>query len=122
MTRAHPVRNRYRTCRSAGILPCRRSHTVRRQAAKNPLSLPRDPGFFRVMRILYIGTGAIGLPTLRSLLTDPAHEVCAVICQPDKPVGRRQVLTPPATKVLALEFGVPVYGSILLSHAIRWPS
>ena len=55
------------------------------------------------MRILYIGTGAIGLPTLRSLLTDGAHEVCGLICQPDKPVGRKQVLTPPATKVLALD-------------------
>jgi methionyl-tRNA formyltransferase len=61
------------------------------------------------MRILYIGTGAIGLPALRSLLEDPAHDVCAVICQPDKPVGRKQVLTPPATKVLALEHGVPVH-------------
>lgn len=61
------------------------------------------------MRILYIGTGAIGLPVLRSLLTDPAHEVCGVICQPDKPVGRKQVLTPPPTKVLAEAFGVPVF-------------
>lgn len=61
------------------------------------------------MRILYIGTGAIGLPALRSLLADTAHEVCGVICQPDKPVGRKQVLTPPATKVLALEYGVPVF-------------
>ncbi|HWB01544.1 MAG TPA: methionyl-tRNA formyltransferase [Verrucomicrobiales bacterium] len=61
------------------------------------------------MRILYIGTGEIGLPALRSLLDNPAHEVCAVICQPDKPVGRKQVLTPPATKVLAMEHDVTVY-------------
>lgn len=61
------------------------------------------------MRILYIGTGAIGLPALRSLLADDAHKVCGLICQPDKPVGRKQLLTPPATKVLALEHGVPVF-------------
>ncbi|HEX2746699.1 MAG TPA: methionyl-tRNA formyltransferase [Verrucomicrobiales bacterium] len=66
-------------------------------------------GLVQDMRILYIGTGAIGLPALRSLLENPAHEVCGVICQPDKPVGRKQVLTPPATKVLAMEHGVPVY-------------
>ena len=68
------------------------------------------------MRILYIGTGAIGLPTLRSLLSDGAHEVCAVICQPDKPVGRKQVLTPPATKVLALEYVVPVFQPQRIRH------
>ena len=69
------------------------------------------------MRILYIGTGDIGLPALRSLLDDPAHTVCAVICQPDKPVGRKQILTPPATKVLALERGVPVHQPARIRHA-----
>lgn len=59
------------------------------------------------MRTLYIGTGEIGLPALRALLAE--HEVCGVICQPDKPAGRKLVLTPPATKVLAMEHGVPVF-------------
>ena len=59
------------------------------------------------MRTLYIGTGEIGLPALRALLAE--HEVCGVICQPDKPVGRKLVLTPPTTKVLALKHGVPVF-------------
>jgi methionyl-tRNA formyltransferase len=58
------------------------------------------------MRIVYIGTGDIGLPTLRWLLAH--HEVAAVVAQPDKPVGRKQELTPPLTKVLAQEHGVPV--------------
>lgn len=49
------------------------------------------------------------MPVLRSLLTGGRHEVCGVICQPDKPVGRKQVLTPPATKVLAQSHGVPVF-------------
>ena len=58
------------------------------------------------MRVLFIGTGDIGLPALRWLLRE--HEVVAVIAQPDKPVGRKQELTPPPTKRLALEHGVPV--------------
>lgn len=40
------------------------------------------------MRILFIGTGQIGLPTLRTLVSTPAHEVVGVITQPDKPAGR----------------------------------
>ncbi|MEZ5325178.1 MAG: methionyl-tRNA formyltransferase [Verrucomicrobiales bacterium] len=60
------------------------------------------------MRVIYAGTGDIGLPTLRWLLTDPGIDLLAVICQPDKPVGRKQKLTPPATKQLALEHGIEV--------------
>ena len=89
---------------------------VFRVSLKIPLSLRLGRGFFGAMRIVYIGTGAIGLPTLRSLLTDGTHEVCGVICQPDKPVGRKQVLTPPATKVLALEYGVPVFQPKRIRH------
>lgn len=63
------------------------------------------------MKIAYLGSGEIGLPTLRALLTarsEGRHEVVAVITQPDRPVGRHQVLTPGAIKTLALEAGVPV--------------
>ena len=58
------------------------------------------------MRAIFIGTGDIGLPALKWLLAH--HEVAAVVAQPDKPVGRKQELTAPATKRLALESGVPV--------------
>jgi methionyl-tRNA formyltransferase len=68
------------------------------------------------MRTLFMGTGDIGLPVLRWLLTQSGHEVCAVICQPDKPVGRKQELTPPATKVLALEYSVPVFQPPRIRH------
>ena len=60
------------------------------------------------MRIVFLGTGDIGLPSLEHLLTATSHEVVAVVTQPDKPVGRKQVLTPPAIKVRALAAGVPV--------------
>ena len=54
------------------------------------------------MRILFLGTGDIGLPSLDWLLGTSKHEVVGVITQPDKPVGRKLVLTPPETKVRAL--------------------
>ncbi|MEZ0388925.1 MAG: methionyl-tRNA formyltransferase, partial [Verrucomicrobium sp.] len=60
------------------------------------------------MRIVFLGTGDIGLPSLEHLLTATSHEVVAVVTQPDKPVGRKQVLTPPEVKVRALAAGVPV--------------
>jgi methionyl-tRNA formyltransferase len=60
------------------------------------------------MRLVFLGTGEIGLPVLESLLTSPRHEVLAVVTQPDKPVGRKQVLTAPAVKVRALAAGLPV--------------
>ena len=63
------------------------------------------------MKIAYLGSGEIGLPTLRALLVARAegrHELVAVITQPDRPVGRHQRLTPGAIKTLALEAGVPV--------------
>jgi len=63
-----------------------------------------------------MGTGDIGLPVLRWLLEQSGHEVCGVICQPDKPVGRKQELTPPATKVLALAHGVPVFQPQRIRH------
>lgn len=64
------------------------------------------------MRVVFIGSGDIGLPTLQWLLSqrhaaDPI-ELVGVVAQPDKPVGRKQELTPPATKRLALEHGIAV--------------
>ncbi len=69
------------------------------------------------MRILFTGTGDIGLPVLHSLLQSPRHEVCAVICQPDKPVGRKQILTPPRTKTMALAHGIPVHQPVRIRQA-----
>jgi methionyl-tRNA formyltransferase len=60
------------------------------------------------MRILFIGTGDIGLPSLEWLLAAPKHEVVGVITQPDKPAGRKLVLTPPEVKVRALAAGLTV--------------
>lgn len=43
------------------------------------------------MRTLFFGSGSFGLPTLQALCA--AHEVAAVITQPDKPAGRKRQIT-----------------------------
>ena len=53
------------------------------------------------MRIVFIGTGEIGVPALSALL-ESEHEVVGVVTQPDKPAGRDQrVEAPPIKKALA---------------------
>jgi methionyl-tRNA formyltransferase len=49
------------------------------------------------MRIVFIGTGKIGVPTLQALLKSE-HEVVGVVTQSDKPVGRAQSIEPPPIK------------------------
>jgi len=57
------------------------------------------------MRIVFIGSGEIGVPTLRALL-DSEHEVVAVVTQPDKRVGREQrIESPPIKKEIARSGG-----------------
>lgn len=57
-----------------------------------------------------MGTGDIALPSFKALLgNDQDYEVIGLFTQPDKPVGRKQVLTPPAIKVLAEEHAMPVW-------------
>jgi methionyl-tRNA formyltransferase len=71
------------------------------------------------MRVLFIGTGDIGLPSLEWLLATAKHEVVGVITQPDKPVGRKQVLTPPQIKVRALAAGLTVLQPPKIRQAVE---
>ena len=50
------------------------------------------------MRVLFIGTGEIGVPVLRWLLESDEHELVGVVTQPDKPVGRAQRIEAPPIK------------------------
>ena len=60
------------------------------------------------MKVIFMGTPDFAVPCLNRIL-DAGHEVLGVFTQPDKPRGRKQVLTPPAVKTLALERGLTVY-------------
>lgn len=63
-----------------------------------------------------MGTPDFAVPSLQALI-DAGHEVCAVYTQPDKPQGRKQVLTAPPVKELALRHGIPVYQPQTLKNA-----
>ncbi len=60
------------------------------------------------MRIVFMGTPDYAAVTLQKLI-DEKFDIAAVFAQPDKPVGRKQILTPPATKVVALKNDITVY-------------
>ena len=72
------------------------------------------------LRIVYFGTPEFAVPTLERLLdlgrpggrgghdASAAHEVVALVSQPDRPKGRGHQLAPTPTKALALTRGIPV--------------
>ena len=60
------------------------------------------------MKLIFMGTPDFAVPSLERLLTD-GHTVSLVVTQPDKPVGRKQIMTPPAVKVCAESHGLSVY-------------
>ncbi len=55
-----------------------------------------------------MGTPTFAVPSLLTLI-EAAYELVSVITQPDRPVGRKRVLTPPPVKEIAVEHGIPVY-------------
>lgn len=60
------------------------------------------------MKIVFMGTPEFAVPSLAALI-ETGHEVAAVFTRGDKPVGRKQILTAPPVKSLALEKGIPVF-------------
>ena len=65
------------------------------------------------MKVIFMGTPDFAVCCLQKLI-DEKHDVCAVFSQPDKPVGRKQILTPPPVKSLALENNIPVYQPVTM--------
>ena len=57
------------------------------------------------LRIVFMGTGDIAIPSFLGLVS---NGLIALVTQPDKPVGRKQVLTPPRIKQKAIEYGIEV--------------
>src|SRR5690606_27428302 len=55
-----------------------------------------------------MGTPAFSVPILR-MLVEEGYEVISVVTQPDRPVGRKKILTPTPVKEEALRLGLPVY-------------
>ena len=60
------------------------------------------------MKIAFMGTPDFSVDCLKALV-ESEHEVVGVFCQPDKPVGRKQELTPPDVKVEALKHDLKIF-------------
>lgn len=59
------------------------------------------------MRIVFMGTGDIAIPAFRSLIRHT--DLVGLVTQPDRPVGRHQILTAPPIKNIAREAGITVF-------------
>lgn len=59
------------------------------------------------MKLIFMGTPEFAVPILEML--HEKHQVMLVVTQPDKPVGRKKILTPSPVKVKALKLGIPVF-------------
>lgn len=67
------------------------------------------------MRLVFAGTPAAAVPTLRRLAT--LHEIAAVVTRPDAPLGRKRVLTPSPVAQAAVELGLPIIRTARLDDA-----
>ncbi|MBU2613485.1 methionyl-tRNA formyltransferase [Patescibacteria group bacterium] len=59
--------------------------------------------------ILFLGTSEFAVPSLNALIDDGRFDVIGVVTQPDRPVGRHAVVTPPPVKTLAVARDIPVF-------------
>jgi methionyl-tRNA formyltransferase len=66
------------------------------------------------MKIIFMGTPDYAEQILKTLINTKDIEVVAVYTQPDKPVGRKKILTAPIVKTLASEKGIKVYQPVRL--------
>ncbi|MBR5900191.1 MAG: methionyl-tRNA formyltransferase [Clostridia bacterium] len=61
------------------------------------------------MKIVYLGTPDFSVKPLEAILKAGKDEVVAVVCNKDKPVGRKRILTAPPVKLLAQNYGLKVF-------------
>ena len=61
------------------------------------------------MKVIFMGTPDYAEMILKSLIDSDGIDVVAVYTQPDKPVGRKKIITPPVVKTLACENSIEVY-------------
>jgi len=67
------------------------------------------------MNIVFMGTPDFAVPSLRAL-ADAGYRIAACVTQPDRPKGRKGVLSPPPVKEEALGRGIPVLQPEKLKH------
>lgn len=67
------------------------------------------------MRLVFAGTPAVAVPTLRALADH--HEIVAVVTRPDAPLGRKRVLTPSPVAQAAAQLQLPIIKTARLDAA-----
>ncbi|MBS0949953.1 methionyl-tRNA formyltransferase [Weissella minor] len=60
-------------------------------------------------KIIFMGTPDFSVPILQAIAANDAYEIIGVVTQPDRPVGRKRILTPTPVKAAAVELGLTVY-------------
>ncbi|GBF12187.1 methionyl-tRNA formyltransferase [Tepidibacillus sp. HK-1] len=77
------------------------------------------------MRIVFMGTPDFAVPSLQHLVNE-GYQVVGVVTQPDRPKGRKQIMTPPPVKVLAEQLGIEVFQPVkikeetAIQHVLQW--
>src|SRR3989344_1406562 len=61
------------------------------------------------LKIIFMGTPEFAEVVLEKLSVSETYRPALVMTQPDKPVGRKQILTPPPVKILAERHSIPVW-------------
>ncbi len=72
------------------------------------------------LKIVFMGTPDFAVSSLERLIAE-GHEVVAVFTQPNKPKGRKHVMTPPPVKECALLHHIPVYQPETLKNGEAMP-
>ncbi len=70
--------------------------------------------YFRKPNFVFFGTPEFAAIILQKL-TDAGMPPAAVVCNPDRPVGRKEIITPPPTKLLAQKYNIPILQPEVLS-------
>ncbi len=60
------------------------------------------------MKYVFFGTPDFAVIILNKLI-EASFIPEAIVCNPDRPVGRKKIITPPPTKILAQKYGIKVY-------------
>jgi methionyl-tRNA formyltransferase len=63
------------------------------------------------IKTIFMGTPDFAVPSLRVLIKDEQFDIVGVITQPDKKIGRKQIVTPPPVKIEALKNKIPIFQS-----------
>lgn len=60
-------------------------------------------------KVIFMGTPAFSVPILQALIDEETIEIVGVVSQPDRKVGRKQIITTPPVKQLAMEHNLTMY-------------